>query len=231
MLLRPEKVEYPDSDGEPVAENDVIRQLMISTESALRQYFRGRPDVYISSNLFLFFVEGEPKRRVAPDLFVVFGVEGRKRRNYKIWEEGKAPDVVFEFTTASSRIADMGERLGLYAALGIPEYYVYDPTGEYLEPRFRAFRLVGDVYQETGGGEGVFSPLLGLQLRAEGQGLSFYRPDGRIVADAEGLAQEAQDWRERAEREAERAAREAERAACLEDEVRRLRAELDDRAP
>lgn len=227
MLLRPEQVHYPDSDGEPMAENDVIRELMIGSEAALRQHFRGRKDVYISANLFLYYEEGEPKRRVAPDLLVVLGVDGHRRPNFKIWEEGKAPDVVFEFTTASSRIADMGEKLGLYAALGIPEYYVFDPTGEYLQPRFRAFRLHGDLYRELPMGDRVPSPLLGLELRVEGTSLGFFGPQGRLVGDVVALSEELEHWRERAERESERAEREATRARALEEEVRRLKAGRD----
>lgn len=214
------QVHYPDSDGQPMAENDVIRELMIQSEAALRQHFRKRTDVYISANLFLYYKKGNPRRRVAPDLLVVLGVDGHRRPNYKIWEEGKAPDVVFEFTTASSRIADMGEKLGLYAALGIPEYYVFDPTGEYLQPRFRAFRLHGDVYRELPVDDRVSSPLLGLELRVEDTSLAFFGPHGRLVGDVVALTEELEHWRERAEHEAER-------ARALEEEVRRLKAERD----
>ncbi|MCY4026081.1 MAG: hypothetical protein OXH75_07165 [Acidobacteria bacterium] len=56
---------------------------------ALARHFRGRPDVYVSGDLLIYYREGDPRTSIAPDVFVVFGVEDRQRQNYKLWEEGR----------------------------------------------------------------------------------------------------------------------------------------------
>ena len=137
---------YPSSDNEPMGENDVICWLMTTTLDMLKRHFQDDERVYVSSNSFVYYVKGEPKERVAPDLYVVKGVSSRQRRNYKIFEEGVVPQVVFEFSTDSSRFKDLGTKKGLYELLGVKEYYVFDPAGEYLSPPFRAYILVDGVW-------------------------------------------------------------------------------------
>lgn len=220
MLDREGKVYYPDSADAPMPEYDGMRRQWMATESALRHHFRDRDDVYVTSNLFIYYVEGDPKKRVAPDVFVVFGVPDRDRPNYKIFEEGRAPDVIFEFTSESSRFYDMGEKLGLYAAMGVPEYYVFDPSGQYLRPSFRAFRLQDDVYREIPAVGGIESPRLGLRLVVDGDRLRLATPEGDLLPEeVAGLARSADELRRCLE--AERA-----RARELEAELQRLRARL-----
>ncbi len=49
------EIAYPESDGEPMAETDVHRDLMTdSLLHPLKEYFRHRDDVYVSGNLFLY---------------------------------------------------------------------------------------------------------------------------------------------------------------------------------
>ena len=36
--------------------------------------------------------------------------------------------------------------MALYAGLGVQEYYLYDPTGDYLDPTLHAFQLQGKDY-------------------------------------------------------------------------------------
>src|SRR4051812_1502969 len=103
---RPRTDDYPTSDGKPMAETDWHRVLMVRVIQLLQEFFTPRPDVYVSGNLLVFYEEGNKRKHVAPDCFVVFGVEKEMRDNYLVWEEGKAPDVVFEFTSASTRTED-----------------------------------------------------------------------------------------------------------------------------
>ena len=219
MLERARPVHYPDSDGTPMGENDVIVWLMASTLGTLRQWFRDAADVYVSSNSFLYFVEGDPRRRVAPDLYLVRGVPNRMRRNYKVWEEGVAPQVVFEYTTRSSRKQDLDEKFHLYRRLGVREYYVFDPGGEYLVPPFRAFRLEDGEYAELPVVGWLHSPGLELDLLARGERLRFRDPatGGELPTpdDVTTLAEELRQSREEARQEAQRAEREAARAAEL----------------
>ena len=101
------EVRYPESDGKPMAETDIHADLLIYLREALKDYFRDDPNVYVAGNLFVYYEEGNPEAVVAPDVFVVKGVPKRRRRIYQVWVEGKAPDVVFELTSESTRWEDV----------------------------------------------------------------------------------------------------------------------------
>jgi hypothetical protein len=105
---RPRKVVvYPSSDGKPMAETDQHRNLTVYVIEALKARYADRPDVYVSGDNFIFYQEGDPRKRVSPDAYVVFGVPMRERDSYKAWEEGgRLPDVVFEFTSRKTRHED-----------------------------------------------------------------------------------------------------------------------------
>lgn len=139
---------YPESDGQPMTESDPTRDYLLYCVEVLESYFRSRPNVYVSGNLFLYYQEGEPKRVVSPDVFVVFGVSKRKRRSYKTWQEGgKLPSFVLEVTSLTTKKQDEVEKPALYASLGIQEYFQYDPTGDYLNPQLKGYQLVNGAYQ------------------------------------------------------------------------------------
>ena len=65
---------YPESDGKPMAEADLHRDQMVALIEALKHYFRYDAQVYVSGNLLLYYQESHPRKSVAPDVFVVFGV-------------------------------------------------------------------------------------------------------------------------------------------------------------
>lgn len=217
------KVEYPESDGEPMTDKDVNRFAMMDTEFVLREHFRAAPDVYVSSNLFLYYTEGEPDDRVAPDVFVVHGVGKQDRDRYLLWEEGQPPSVVFEFTSRSTRMRDRGEKLGIYAALGVREYYLFDPTGEWMSPAFRCFRLKGELFEELVAPGGIHSPALGLDLVVDQKCLRFRLPgQDSFLATPQEMVRRAEAETRRAEAETRRAEAETRRA---ESEARRAEAE------
>jgi Uma2 family endonuclease len=144
---RPRRVYYPDSDGKPMAETEKHRDLMIYSIEALKAFFDARPDVQVSGNNFIYFEEGNPKARISPDCYVVFGVPKRVRDSYKSWEEGgKLPAVIFEFTSKKTRREDVHKKRPLYEqVLRVSEYFQFDPTGDYLKPRLQGFRWVRSV--------------------------------------------------------------------------------------
>jgi Uma2 family endonuclease len=102
--------------------------------------------VYVGSDLLIYYRQGDPSKFVVPDDFVVKDCHPHWRRTFKIWEEGRHPNVVFEITSRSSRDEDQMYKPQIYARLGVPEYFLYDPTGEYLDPPLQGFRLVGSDY-------------------------------------------------------------------------------------
>jgi len=170
---------YPESDGEPMAETDIHRDLMVDMINMLRNHFRTHPDVYVSGNLLLYYEMDKPRKSVAPDVFVVFGVERKRRRTYRMWEEGKGPDVVLELTSRNTYRKDLGEKKDLYASvLKVKEYYLYDPDGQYLQPNLQGYRLVDGIYlpiQPTL--ENRFpSFVLGLELGERDAELGLYNP-------------------------------------------------------
>ncbi len=236
--IRPQII-YPESDGEPMAETDLHREQMIYLIEALKDHFREREDVYVAGNLFVYYEEGNPAAVVAPAVFVVFGVSGHPRRVYKVWEEGKGPDVVFEVTSLGTRWQDLGSKKGTYAYLGVREYFLFDPAGEYLQPVLQGYRLEEVGYRpippiETEeGGIRLSSTILGLEMQVEEGMLRLYDPTTgeRLLTPLE--AQEArrresrrrQQAEARARQEAERRRQAEERLKQLEEELARLRGE------
>src|SRR5215831_8651264 len=99
-------VDYPDTDGLPMAESDFQRKPLTYGVEALDIYFQDRPDVYVSGNLFIYYEEGNPQASIAPDVFVVFGASKRDRASYLLWNEPKAPDFVLEITSRHTRRED-----------------------------------------------------------------------------------------------------------------------------
>lgn len=146
--LHPTKNAYPSSDGKPMAETDWHRELMNALIQTLQQRYAQASDVYVSGNLLLFYVPGNKRRHVAPDVFVVKGVPKYERPNYLLWEEGKGPDVVIELTSSSTRKEDVEKKFALYRdVLKVQEYFLFDPLGDYLRPRLQGYRLQQGQYR------------------------------------------------------------------------------------
>jgi Uma2 family endonuclease len=210
-VLEVTAIDYPESDGKPMGETDEHREVMILQLELLQEHFQGQR-VYVSGNLLVYYQQGNPKRYLVPDVFVVKGIEPKKRRVYKIWLEGKAPDVVIEVTSRKTKRQDTVVKPKRYARLGVKEYFLYDPTSEYLDPPLQGYRLVGNEYQrlEPAAPGALVSDELGLRLQLEPGTLAFYRLDTgeRLLTN----------------REARQSAEVAQRAA--EAELARLREEL-----
>jgi Uma2 family endonuclease len=221
--LKSREVEYPSSDGKPMAETDLHRDEMVYVIEALQEHFLDVPDIYVSGNLLLYYVEGDPRYCVSPDALVAKGLAHAKsqRDTYKVWEEGRVPCWVMEVTSRSTRREDLRKKKDLYRQLGVDEYFLFDPREEYLVPSLQGFRLVNG----PGGAAGEYwpvppeedgslvSPALGILFRREGQGLRLLdartgEPCLRARENVE-LRRQSED---RAKREALRAEREAERA-------------------
>jgi len=142
-------IEYPDEDFEPMPEGDKQRRNLSYTTEALRLWFESQENVYVSGNLFIFYEENKPEKRIAPDTFVVFGMSACDRTSYKLWEEGgKVPDFVLEITSKGTVTKDQEQNTLIYQALGVKEYFQYDPTGEYLKPSLQGVRLQKGRYVE-----------------------------------------------------------------------------------
>lgn len=166
-------IEYPYSDGQPMAESDVHRKEMLDLIAALDGRYREEPGVYVAGNMFLYYRKGDPRSVVAPDVFLVRGVPKRDRKVYKLWEEGRAPSLVIEVTSDSTSGEDTGKKKICYESLGVEEYILHDPEGDYLKPRLQGYRLAGERYEpiprRTDGA--LESRVTGLTLQIEGKNL------------------------------------------------------------
>ncbi len=212
---------YPDSDGEPMAENDHQLTAMIDAITTLRAWYADREDVYPGGDMLMYYVMNDNEIRVAPDVFVVFGVESRHKRNsWIVWREGKAPDIVMELASGSTWRRDMREKRDIYAQMGVTEYWRFDPTRNLFFPPLIGERLVDGEYvaiDVATNGDGIIrghSAVLGLDVCALPDGdMRFYDPV-------------SQQWL-RTLQESETARREAEAARqAAEEELRMLREQL-----
>ncbi len=197
-----------------MGETDLHRDLMIDLIEALKAYYATSPEVYVSGNILLLYQEGDPNAHYSPDVLVALGVSNRKRENYKLWEIGKAPDLVIEVTSKSTKLRDIGLKKGLYEAIGVQEYLLFDPRTEYLQPRFQVYRNEGSGFLPVLVPEasGYRSRTLGLVFRElEGQLRVFDPVSGAPLKTPAEQALYAQEQAARAEEQAARAERLAEK--------------------
>jgi Uma2 family endonuclease len=206
----------PESDGKPLAETPKHLEEITNTLDVLQEYFRPQPEVVVYADIFVYYLNelGEIKR-VSPDILVARGVAQEERRVYSVEREGKGPDLVIEFTSKKTKKIDIGKKRKVYAWLEVKEYFLFDPFGEYLKPRFQGFTLIGGEYvpMNAAAETRLHSEVLGLDLVVEKNKLRFYDPRTRerLRTHREAEAERRQAEAERRQAEAEREQAEAER--------------------
>ena len=217
-----EQIEYPETDGKPMGETDLHREWMIRILQLFQHRYRDQR-VYIASDLLVYYEEGSPTKFVVPDVMVVLDCAPGRRRTFKTWAEERLPDFVLEVTSRGTSSVDIIDKPAIYERIGVKEYFLYDPTAEYLNPPLQGYRLTDGVLTEIEKCEGVLrSETLGIELSLSGTDLqlSDCSSGARLLSEAES---------ERAARFTEQAAKESERSARLEAEakLRELQEELD----
>ena len=218
---------YPDSDGEPMAENEEQLYAMIDAITTLREWYASQEDVHVGGDLLIYYRMNDNETRVAPDVFVVFGSDKALRLSWIVWREGKAPDIVMELASGSTWRRDMREKRDIYAGMGVTEYWRFDPTSTYFSPPLIGETLVNGEYTRIeliSDREGIHrghSAVLGLDVCALPDGsMRFYDPVSeqwlRTHAESEAALREAE----------ETAAREMAARQAAEEELRTLREQL-----
>jgi Uma2 family endonuclease len=247
VLPLEQEIEYPTSDGQPMAETAEHMQVMFDLIYGLKSRYAKVSDVWVGGNLFFFYERGNPKARVAPDVLLAKGVRKWNRPNYKVWEDGP-PALVVEVTSKKTQRKDQDVKKPLYERLGVKEFVLFDPFAEYLRPPLQGFRLLRGSYQpiplEADGS--LRSRTTGLWLKREGERLRMvdiatgeailWQDEleaalnvAEVRAEARVQAAEARAARESAAREAAEARAEAAeaRAQVAEDRAQIAEARAD----
>ena len=183
VRAKPSLRDYPSSDGEPMAETPRHWRATVDAADSLRAFFAHRPDVYVGSDMMMYYIEDNTRVSVSPDVFVTFGVDKLpERRVWRTWKErGRFADFVLEITSESSQDRDEGSKKELYERLGVREYWQLDPDGDYLDPvlKGRALDSMGRyqplALEERDGGL-CHGSLLGVELRLEEDRLRLFDP-------------------------------------------------------
>jgi Uma2 family endonuclease len=223
---------YPWSDGKPMAESDLHLEEMVYLITALKSRYQDVPDVYVAGNLLLYYVRGDRKAAVAPDVFVVKGVPKRKRKSFLLWKEGRGPCFVIEVTSESTRSEDLEKKRKRYEQLGVEEYFLHDPLGEYLSPPLQGYRLQEGRYRRMASEPDgtLVSRATSLRLRREGEHLRLVDlGTGRPLPSFEDLQEECHRQADELRRRAEKLRRQDAELRQVKEELARLRRELESR--
>jgi Uma2 family endonuclease len=187
-MLATNQIVYPDSDGQPMADNTKQFRWITIIKSNLDWLFQDEDLVFVAGDLLWYPIEGNPKYRVAPDAMVVFGRPKGDRGSYKQWQEDNIPpQVVFEILSPGNTEGEMERKLQIYARCGVEEYYIFDPDRYTL----RGYQRGDDFYLDRiEVMEGWTSPRLGISFSLLGDELQITRPDGRIFESFDSVASE-----------------------------------------
>ena len=173
-LLGPPHVNYPGSDGRPMADNTLQDEWITTIKGGLDIVFADDPDVVFGNHLW-YPVEGNNRRRLAPDVMVVFGRPKGYRTSYvQHREEDIPPQVVFEIHSPGNRRRVMDYKLRFYERHGVEEYYHFDPYKIRMDGWLRDGDVLGPIAQTNG----WTSPLSGIRFELA-EKLRIFGPDGR----------------------------------------------------
>jgi Uma2 family endonuclease len=220
---------YPDSDGEPLGETQLHIIAIFHLYGVLRQVFRGRADVVVLADSFMYYEEGNAIKSKAPDVMVAFGVVGNHlRRSFRISEEGVVPSVIFEITSKKTRHEDEHGKKETYARLGVKEYFLFEPEDLSIDPRMKGFRLrEGKYVALSADADGrLMSQELGLLLEVEDALLRVADArTGKWFMTDDELVDAVDDAKQRADEARREAEAQHQRVADLEAEIAKLRAD------
>lgn len=159
------RVAYPEQREDDMGETSIHIKLVTSLLWTLILFLKHRSDVFVSANMNLYWEEGNPDRWLAPDLLVAFGVPAGERSIFQVWKEGVCPQVIVEVASKRTWRADVSDKLQVYSDLGVEEYYLLDPSFEFLPMPLMAFHREGERLIGTRiDNERILSKRLGLEI-------------------------------------------------------------------
>jgi Uma2 family endonuclease len=201
--LKEQAVIYPESDGNPIAENTLQFEWIEKIKGNLEALFAANPDVFVAGDLLWYPVEGDNRTRMAPDTMVVFGRPKGYRGAYLQWQENNiAPQVVFEILSPGNRAGEMVEKWRFYERHGVEEYYLYNPHNNEFAGWQRS--SPSEALEQIDATAGWTSPRLGVRFDVSGSELVLYRPNGEPFKSFVELQAERDAEKARADRLAKR---------------------------
>jgi len=204
-LQQERNIRYPESDGQPMAENTRQFRWIVMIKENLETLFQDQADVFVAGDLLWYPVKGHPKICRAPDAMVVFGRPKGDRGSYQQWEEnGIVPQVVFEVRSPTNGFREMLDKLEFYDTYGVEEYYTYDPDPQRND--LTGFRRQDDRLRPIEAINGWVSPRLGIRFDTSGSELRIFRPDNAPFRSHQELEQIAARSEKRATQAEQRAA-------------------------
>ena len=115
--------------------------MMACLYSSLHAHFGQGADVYVAVQTPLHYEQEQPTLSKQPDIMVIKGTNSEERLRFNLWEEEAVPAVVFEITSGQTWLEDLVNKSALYMQLGIQEYFIFDPYGEFLKDHVQGLRL------------------------------------------------------------------------------------------
>ena len=127
----------------PMAETSKQYKALTYVKGCLEFFYKEEDDILVAGDMFVYYEKGNPKKCLAPDVFVSFDVKNASedRDTYKTWVEGTGLDVVFEILSETTWRKDVYEKAEIYNRLGVSEYFIFDPTGKLIQPALQGFFL------------------------------------------------------------------------------------------
>lgn len=205
-------IDYPESDGKPMADNTKQFRWIVVIKENLESLFADDLTVFVAGDLLWYPIEGNNKICTAPDAMVVFGRPKGDRGSYQQWkEENTPPQVVFEILSPCNTPREINRKLLFYDRYGVEEYYLYDPETNALKGWLRTEDFLDEIEEMAN----WHSPQLGIRFDLSEAELQIYRPDNTRFLSHTELIEQLDQERQRAEQERQRADRLAERLRQL----------------
>ncbi len=226
ILRIPQAIDYPETDGQPMAENTIQYRWITTIREGVESMFPAPAEVFTEADLFWYPVEGHPEIVQAPDVLIAFGRPKGERGSYMQWLEGGiAPQVVFEVLSPGNRKPQMKAKLGFYKKYDVEEYYIYDPDEVDLSGYLRRAGRLNQIRKM----HGWTSPRLGIRFDMSGTELTIYGPGGQRFLTMDERERERKQALQRADQalqlvdqvaqERDRLAQERDRLAQERDQV------------
>jgi Uma2 family endonuclease len=221
-LLGPPDVNYPEDDGRPMADNTLQYDWIARIKGGLDVVFADDPNVFVAGNHLWYPVQGNNRRRLAPDAMVIFGRPKGYRSSYvQHLEGGIPPQVVFEVHSPGNRRRVMEYKRNFYQRYGVEEYYYFDPYKIRLDGWLRDGEILRPILETSG----WVSPRLGIRFELA-EDLTIFAPDGRPFVDFAEIARQRDESEQAARVATDQAEAERQRAEAERQRADRLAARL-----